>query len=190
MEQTGWASGVSRTIAAEVRRHRRARGMSGQELADRCAELGITSLPRSVIANLENGRREVVTVAEVLVLAAALDVPPAVLAFPVGYAETVEYLPGQEVSPLEAVDRFGGAGRHDDGALGLLRSHRDLEQRIRGHYRRIWDAATCGEPDGVEAQAAREVAEELTEQLREVRAEIRARGLVLPPSAGLDVDEE
>lgn len=181
---------MSRTIAAEVRRHRRAKGMSAQALADRCAELGVTSLGRPVIANLENGRREVVSFTEVLVLAAALDVPPAVLAFPVGYAETVEYLPGQEAPPLDVVDWFEGAGRDEDDALGLLRQHRDLEQRIRGHYRRIWDSAKHGEPDGVEAQAAREVAEELTAQLREVRAEIRARGLVLPPSAGLDVDAE
>ncbi|WP_309317355.1 helix-turn-helix transcriptional regulator [Streptomyces salinarius] len=179
---------MSRTIAGEVRRHRRARGMSAQALADRCAELGITSLPRSVIANLENGRRGNVTFAEVLVLAAALDVPPVVLAFPAGHAETVEYLPGQSAPPLDARDWFDGAGRDDDSDLALLLQHRQLEQRIRGHYRRIWDTAEAGEPDGPEAQAAREVAEELTAQLREVRAEVRARGLVLPPSAGLDVD--
>jgi transcriptional regulator with XRE-family HTH domain len=181
---------MSRTIAGEVRRHRRARGMSAQNLADRCAELGITSLPRSVIANLENGRRGNVTFAEVLVLAAALNVAPAVLAFPVGHAETVEYLPGETAPPLDALDWFNGAGRDDDSALALLLQHRELERRIRGHYRRIWDTAKHGEPDGPEAQAAREVAEELTAQLREVRAEIRARGLVLPPSAGLDVDAE
>jgi transcriptional regulator with XRE-family HTH domain len=179
---------MSRTIAAEVRRHRRARGMSAQALADRCAELGCATLPRSVIANFENGRRTGIDFAEVLVLAAALDVPPAVLAFPVGYVETVQYLPGQSAPPLDALDWFNGAGRDDDDALALLLQHRELEQRIRGHYRRIWDTAKHGDPDGPEAQAAREVAEELTAQLREVRAEVQARGLVLPPSAGLDVD--
>lgn len=165
--------------------------MSAQGLADRCAELGVTTLNRAVIANFETGRRTSIDFAEVLALAAALDVPPAVLAFPVGYAETVEYLPGQSAPPLEALGWFNGAGRDDDSALALLRQHRNLEQRIRGHYRRVWEASKHGDlADGPEAQAAREVAEELTMQLREVRAEIRARGLVLPSSAGLDVDAQ
>lgn len=50
--------------------------MSAQALADRCAELGLPSLKRQAITNLENSRRGMVTVEELLVLAAALDAPP------------------------------------------------------------------------------------------------------------------
>jgi transcriptional regulator with XRE-family HTH domain len=159
--------------------------MSAQQLADRCAALGLPALNRATIANLENGRRSSVALAEVLVLAAALDIAPAALIFPVGHTEAVEYLPGQQAPPLDALGWFNGTGRDDDSALVLLRQHQELEQRIRGHYRRIWDTAIGegrwhGEPDGPEAQAAREVAGELTAQLRELREEIAARGLVLP----------
>ncbi|MFE7930768.1 helix-turn-helix domain-containing protein [Streptomyces sp. NPDC057456] len=177
-----------------MRRHRQAQGMSAQRLADRCAQLGMPTLQRTVIANLESGRRDTVTLAEVLVLAEALGVAPAALVFPVGYAETVEHLPGQEAEPLAALDWFNGSDRDEGSALALLREHRSLEQRIRGHYRRIWDTAIGegrwhGEPDGPEAQAAREVAAELTTHLHELRAEIASRGLTLPPLAGLEPNE-
>ncbi|WP_329148329.1 helix-turn-helix domain-containing protein [Streptomyces sp. NBC_01456] len=108
MEQsTEWPERLAATIAAEVLRYRRNQKMSAQRLSDRCAELGM-EVPRAVISNLENGRRTSVSVAELLVLAAALDVPPAALVFPVGYAEETEALPGAMLPPYEAVRWFGG----------------------------------------------------------------------------------
>jgi transcriptional regulator with XRE-family HTH domain len=107
MKQSDWPERLAATIAGEVRRYRLNLKMSAQQLADRCAELGM-EIPRAVISNLENGRRTSVTVAEVLVLAAALDVPPAALVFPVGYAERTEALPGAKVPPFEAVTWLGG----------------------------------------------------------------------------------
>ena len=56
--------------------------MSAQALADRCAELGMPSLKRQAITNLENGRRGMVTVEELLVLAQALDTSPVTLLMP------------------------------------------------------------------------------------------------------------
>src|SRR6266516_5250756 len=76
VEQVGWQKRLTRSIAREIRRHRRALGLSAQKLADRCEQLGF-AVPRSVIANLENGYREALSVAELLVLAFALDIPPA-----------------------------------------------------------------------------------------------------------------
>ncbi|SHM56992.1 helix-turn-helix domain-containing protein [Streptomyces yunnanensis] len=107
MEQRDWPERLAATIAGEIRRYRLNLKMSAQQLSDRCAELGM-EIPRAVISNLENGRRTSVTVAEVLVLAAALGVPPAALIFPVGYAEKTEALPGAEVPPFEAVRWLGG----------------------------------------------------------------------------------
>ncbi|MFS2291722.1 MAG: helix-turn-helix transcriptional regulator [Actinomadura sp.] len=63
-------------IAARIRALRQSRGMSAQALADRCAELGLPDLKRQAITNLENGRRAMVTVEELLVLALALEVAP------------------------------------------------------------------------------------------------------------------
>lgn len=106
-QPTDWAERLAATIAGEVFRYRRNQNMSAQALSDRCTELGAT-IPRAVISNLENGRRTSVSVAELLVLAAALDVPPAALVFPVGYTERTEALPGAEVPPFEAVRWFAG----------------------------------------------------------------------------------
>lgn len=170
--------------------------MSAQQLALRCAELGLPTLTRSTIANLESGRRQYVDVAELLILAAALQVAPAVLVFPVGYEAEVERLPGQTATPLDAVDQFSGTDQGgEESALALLRRHRELERMIRGHYRRIWEMAISeqqwhGEPDGPEALAAREVAAGLAAQLHDLRAEIAARGLELPPAAGLEPDAD
>ncbi|MFB6989128.1 helix-turn-helix domain-containing protein [Streptomyces sp. NPDC056304] len=193
MEQLEWAANVSRTIAREVRRHRQEQGLSAQQLADACEALG-GNLPRTVISNIENGRRGNVTVAEVALLAAALHVPPTALVYPVGYAEEIEFLPGQTVAPLEAVDWWSGEPAPEGGALALVRRHRLLEAQIRQLYKTIWEQAISdyrwrGEPGGPEAEAAREVAQELTRELHELRDEITRRGLALPPLTGLDRPE-
>lgn len=81
--------------------------MSAQELADRCAALG-HPIQRSVIANLESGRRTTVTVAELIIFGAALEVPPAYLVFPAGYEPEVEMIPGLVRETYEAAAWFMG----------------------------------------------------------------------------------
>jgi transcriptional regulator with XRE-family HTH domain len=131
-----WSTRLAWSVAHEVRRHRQGQGLSAQQLADRCAELGMP-IQRSVLANLESGRRTTVTVAEILVLAAALDIPPALLLFPVGHAESVEVLPGKQQESLEAVEWFSGArrplarGRAPHNVLYLYRMHRHFSLTIR-----------------------------------------------------------
>lgn len=97
-----WSATVVNAIAQQVRRYRKKQGLSAQGLADRTDELGFP-VPRNVIANLENGRREAVSITELLVLAGALNVPLLVLLFPVGAVEAVEPTPGEHVSPWEAL---------------------------------------------------------------------------------------
>ena len=62
-----WVDQVMATVAAEVRRRRKELGMSAQDLADACAELG-HPIPRNVIANMESGRRADLPLVEVMVL--------------------------------------------------------------------------------------------------------------------------
>jgi transcriptional regulator with XRE-family HTH domain len=127
-----YATRLALSIAAEVRRHRLAKGLSAQQLAERCDRIGMP-IKRSVIANLESGRRTTVTVAEVLVLAQALEVPPAVLLFPVGYATEVEVLPEAVIEPLEAIGWVAGTVAISEGEvesatespLSLARRHQD-----------------------------------------------------------------
>lgn len=59
---------------------------------------------------MENGRarQEGISVAEVLVLADALDVPPALIVFPLEGQGTVEVLPGREMTAWAAYRWFCG----------------------------------------------------------------------------------
>lgn len=83
--------------------------MSAQALSDRCAALG-HPIDRSVIAKLEKGLRQSVTVADVLVLAKALGVPPILLIFPVGQDEVIEILPGRTIGTWTATKWFTAEG--------------------------------------------------------------------------------
>ncbi|MEV0282454.1 helix-turn-helix transcriptional regulator, partial [Streptomyces sp. NPDC050610] len=51
-----WVDRVKANVAGEVRRRRKEKGWSAQDLADRCERLG-HPIPRNVIANMESGRR-------------------------------------------------------------------------------------------------------------------------------------
>jgi hypothetical protein len=59
------------------------RRWAAADLAERCADLGMPELNRSVIANIESGRRRDVSVDELLVFARALDVAPVHLLVPI-----------------------------------------------------------------------------------------------------------
>lgn len=105
--QTPWAARITRAIAGEIRQRRKARGMSAEDLAAACADLGMP-IPRSTLADLENGRRASISVAEWLAIAAALDVPPVMLLCPVGTADTAEVLPGTEAPAFRAAQWVAG----------------------------------------------------------------------------------
>jgi transcriptional regulator with XRE-family HTH domain len=105
--QTPWAARITRAISGEIRQRRKARGMSAEDLAAACADVGMP-IPRSTLADLENGRRASISVAEWLAIAAALDVPPVVLLCPVGTAETAEVLPGTEAPAFRAAQWVAG----------------------------------------------------------------------------------
>jgi transcriptional regulator with XRE-family HTH domain len=105
--QPDWSSRLTRVLAGEVRRYRTERKMSAQQLADRCADIGLP-IARSVLANLESGRRETFSVAELLVLAKALEVAPILLLFPLGRQEAMEVVPGEKVPVPDAAMWFTG----------------------------------------------------------------------------------
>jgi transcriptional regulator with XRE-family HTH domain len=102
-----WQTRLTRLIAAAIRRRREAGKLSAQQVADRCDRLGFP-VPRSVIANLENGRRESLSVAELLTLAAALEVAPLELLVPLGREPDAEILPGIHVPTWDAAQWVAG----------------------------------------------------------------------------------
>ncbi|MFF1411954.1 helix-turn-helix domain-containing protein [Streptomyces sp. NPDC058289] len=211
MTQEEWPARLARTMAAEVRRFRQVRGMSAQQLADRCAELGMP-IARSVLANFESGRRPTLSVAELLIIAQALRVPPVSLVFPVGYEERTEYLPGKKYDTFEAAQWFSGevpghglssswqateddvaAFRETPFGVAQFREHERLVRSLVSHQLRadakMKRAVQLGENFDPELhRALLQVAEEMTEatyrtaeEVAKIRAELREDGLTPPP---------
>ncbi|MCT1683247.1 hypothetical protein M3A74_00200 [Corynebacterium appendicis] len=105
-----WAEKLAATVAKEVSRLRKAKKprWSIKRLADETARLG-HPIGQSVLSNIEYGRRGArLDVAELLVLAAALDVPPARLLWPNYPDGTVEYLPDWPATAEQAALIFTG----------------------------------------------------------------------------------
>jgi transcriptional regulator with XRE-family HTH domain len=139
-----WAAQHTAAIGENVARWRGRRRLSAQRLADRCRKLGMPSLSRTVITKLENGRKEAVSTAELVILATALEVPPAVLMFPIGERDTVETTPGVESAPLDAIFWFAGLRADIYGeaeqkgtALDFFIMHRRIVDALLGQYG-IW----------------------------------------------------
>ncbi len=206
-QNDAWSARMARQVAREVRRYREMRRprMSVQRLSDRTAELGMP-IPRSVLANLESGRRDTVSVAEVLVLAAALDVAPIELICPVGFDKEAEMLPGRMMDPLYALRWLTGElkldvsddgtwimrtpGTAEQSSTYLVEYHDELINRLRTQEadaaRALADASAEGADDRALAEArykigaAQEWRDFIREPLRRVRAEMHDRGMLLP----------
>jgi transcriptional regulator with XRE-family HTH domain len=99
---------LHKRIAGAIRDARHGR-LTAQELAEATAALGYP-ITRSQIANYESGRTRSLDIAELLVLAEALDVSALSLLFPGPADHHVEVLPGKVVRTLDAVKRFDGDG--------------------------------------------------------------------------------
>ncbi|MFE9330460.1 helix-turn-helix domain-containing protein [Streptomyces sp. NPDC006925] len=189
-----WADQVMATVAAEVRRLRKELGMSAQDLADACADLG-HPIPRNVIANMESGRRSTLPLVDVLVLAAALDAPPVLLLYPLGYVSHVQKLPlADPIGTWDALRWFTGEKgdsfamhnpmlrnfrAHEHHEAAALTAERDAE------YAR-WQARTANTPEKREdAQREAEYYADKgvhhRDRLRTARALIEEDGGTPPP---------
>lgn len=102
-----WGPRLTRLIADQVKLRRKALGWTAQDLSDAIGRLGF-DFPRSTLADLESGRRNHVTVAELLVIAAALNVPPVLLISPVAASAETEITPGSKVTAFRAVQWLSG----------------------------------------------------------------------------------
>lgn len=170
--------------------------MSIQQLSNEVERLGLP-IDRPVLSNLENGRRHTVSVPELMVLAAALRVPPLLLAFPLGHTAAAEPLPDVTVSPWQALNWAAGLadGPPDDmkdevGSVRLYRQHGEIVSRLLAEQRTLrWARQQLADPTLTEVQRAEfeleapihetfmtEVADLLTRQ----RQGMREQGLIPP----------
>lgn len=196
MEQNlEWSQDFAARIGQRVA-HLRARldGVEGrkfstQALADRTAQLG-HPLDRSVIAKLEKGHRQSISVPELLVLAHALGVPPLMLVLPLGQDQAVEVLPGRTVAVTDALRWLTGENplpgdAWDDLATSTIPSFQVHQQNVeRWENSRLFAQMIR---DGVRPGTEQDI-EHLNQQgdraiqgLRGVRHMMRARGLTPPP---------
>ena len=109
MEQD-WNALTTKRVGAAIAEARKRRSMTAQSLADATVAAGY-GIDRSVIAKIEKGLRQSISVAELVVIARALRVPPALLLYPVGQVDEVEFLPGRTASPWGALRWFTGDER-------------------------------------------------------------------------------
>ena len=116
-----WSEELVKRVGAAVKNARGTK--SAKWLSDRTAQLGYRISP-TVIAKLDSGHRgNVLSIPELFVLAAAVDIPPALLLFPDYPDGSVELLPGRDAGNRMAVKWLSGSEPlmeiNDDGAAEI-----------------------------------------------------------------------
>lgn len=174
--------------------------MSAQQLADACTDLGVP-IQRSVLANLESGRRTNLSVPELLALAQVLQVPPLLLLVPLGRADKVEMTPGADVPTTDALlwltgqrplpGQTWGDDSDDSGLIALYQLHSRTVDRWLTAVRNA-RAIREGRVRGTDEEAAQheQAAEQLREDLENLRNSMTSQGLRPPllPRAALGWD--
>ncbi|MGW2847892.1 helix-turn-helix domain-containing protein [Streptomyces sp. NPDC001108] len=193
MTQNDWQGRLTQHVADAVRHYRKERGLSAQALADACAKLGY-AVPRTSIANLENGRRSGVEIAELLVLAKALQIPPIALMLPVGMSGSVEVVPGEELPIWDAIAWITGetllGSEPQPGTVAEiiyeLRIHAQGVNQVQKAIQFAEETQRHGlysgqRLNGKDMQASiQNYARESAGDLREFRGKLRARGIEPP----------
>lgn len=183
-----WSADLTRSIAGNLRRCRKAKRWSARELSETCDVLGYP-IPRTTISDLENGRRLFLSVAELLMLARALEVSPLELVFPQDQDEDVRLSPEEWFPSVDAARWWSGAPmdgvardavsdytqRHGDDPDSLFEQHERLITAIRYCYRCAKGAQTH---DG--ADKARVDLQAQVQRLDRLRRSIRGTGYVPP----------
>ncbi|EYT53522.1 helix-turn-helix domain-containing protein [Kocuria sp. UCD-OTCP] len=137
-----WATTTTHRIGKNIAAVRKRKNMTAQTLADRCTELGV-AMKRTSIANLENERRDSVTVTDLIVIAAALDVPPVTLIYPTAQAgEPIEMVGGTTATTFDALSWFSGTAAltpgeadEDVALIQNLQGIRSAESQARRYLR-------------------------------------------------------
>ncbi|UDF20117.1 hypothetical protein [Rhodococcus qingshengii] len=208
MTNDRWGRDTTQRVADAIRK---ARGKSTvQWLSDRTAELG-HRVSRSRISDLERGDRGgLLGVAELIVLAGALDVPPVVLLYPGLAEEKIKVLPGIEARSWDALRWFTGeapmaelhsvegfechfeeassttisdVGGWLEGAevLMLLRRHESLTDEYRSVTQRANEAyAEAGEKQTLETRRLSAYESSLVEELSHIRRRLKSLGASVP----------
>lgn len=146
-----WAEAFHARIARAIKSARGTR--SAQWLADSTAALGYP-VSRAQIANYESGRKKGLDIAELVAIAAALEVPPVALLYPDLPDGEVEALPGEVLTSDSAVRWFSGESDWGEADLAKLIEF-SRERRASWEYLRNFK-------DHIEAHEGEPTASDLT----------------------------
>lgn len=197
-----WSQRLSAEIGQAIQRRRRDLGLLGDDLAQRCTTLGLP-IPKGTISKIETGSKAFLSIGEVYVIAAALEISPSLLVAPFYRGGEVEVLPGVAVPTDAAYGWLVGetpapvdvGDRDPDDALDLIRQRDEhnrlyrevavLDQRINWLRRVAANARANGDVDKAEAlshdiDARSREAQTAWETLVRLRSLIRAQGNVPP----------
>jgi transcriptional regulator with XRE-family HTH domain len=196
-----WPEGLHRRIAAGLKNARGTR--SAQWLADETERLGYP-ISRAALANYESGRKKGLDVAELLVLAAALKVPPIVLLYPELPDGVVEVLPGVTATSWDAAAWFSGEELspdqpNDDGEPYSATREFELIRAVREQRAQLLSAAQFYEsmerfargvlPGQKRVDPRDPMMRALQEQVETVSSEIKRLDAVIRENGGVVGDE-
>jgi transcriptional regulator with XRE-family HTH domain len=176
-----WAADLHARIAAAIKKQRGSE-RSAQDIADRTAELGY-AMSRAQIANYESGRKKNLDIAELLIIAAALDIPPLVLLYPDLPAGDVEIIPNCPGNSFDAylwaaglVPPFLNTGTPSKGSqlIAAVRRRHELMADLAGL---LVEKSKARNDTARESLASRQA--ELTREIRRQNALISDTGGVL-----------
>lgn len=188
-----WVEGVHRRIAVAIKNARGNR--SAQWLADQTERLGYP-ISRAAIANYESGRKKTLDIAELIVLAAALRVPPVTLLFQQLPDGRIELLPDVETTSWDAAAWFSGEVNSPDPDNDPWPTSKEYELIRAVRDRRSQLLATAQFIDH-SRQALRRAAEDhrnpaidpeiraITEQLRGLKQELTRLDEVIRENGGV-----
>lgn len=193
----GWAEDLHARVAAAIR-HARG-GRSAQWLADETERLGYP-ISRAAIANYESGRKKGLDIAELVVLAVALRVPPVALIYPDLPEGAIEVLPGERTTSWGAASWFSGERlaptESMDGETGEATREFELIQAVRERFRQESSVAELFDlvgqfaggdllgqrtvrPSDPPMRALKDQLESASRELKRLEAVIRERGGVM-----------
>ncbi|MFI7168170.1 helix-turn-helix transcriptional regulator [Rhodococcoides fascians] len=183
-EARSWATEAAGRTGEAVAKIRKKRGLSALQLSALTEELGYP-VTRGTIAKIEGGHRGgKLDVAEVLVLAAALHVPPALLLFPDFPDGQVRVLPHTEVDSSIAARWLSGEVQIDrlplTAGASWVRQPTDEERLVDAVRRRqaaagslqVQDLIDLEEKHGPDSQALKDWIDQLEHDRALANAEI------------------
>lgn len=169
-----WQLELAARVGKAVKMRRRALKLTAQQLAQRTAALGYP-VTRVTISKIEsNVRAGKFDVAEWLVLAQALEIPPALMLFPDYPDGPVQTLPGNEAKSVAAAWWVSGTHALTGGNVGvdlvaLVDQHADLTWELRHLDGELLTQMIAG---GDSKQVRDEAEEALKRQIRNAEGQL------------------